>query len=246
MIPKTIHYCWFGRNPLSEKALKCINSWKKFMPDYEIKEWNEDSFNVNIIKYTAEAYKLKKYAFVSDYARFWILYHYGGIYFDVDVELVRPIDDIIARGAFMGCEKTQTEENVLNPNSGVGMGAPSHHPFYKKVLSIYQNKHFVYWNGKISESVVYIISRLFENKKQIQCENNIILSEDIYIYPHEYFCPLNYITKKLTITPNTKSIHHYHASWTYENHNLLTKVKFRLTNIYVRVYISLKSLFFKK
>ena len=104
MIPKIIHYCWFGRNPLPELAQKCIASWKKYLPDYEIKEWNEDNFDVNIIPYTAEAYAAKKYAFVSDYARFWILYKYGGIYFDTDVEVIRPIDDIIAKGNFMGCE----------------------------------------------------------------------------------------------------------------------------------------------
>ena len=104
MIPKIIHYCWFGRNPLPELAQKCIASWRKYLPDYEIKEWNEDNFDVNMIPYTAEAYKAKKYAFVSDYARFWILYKYGGLYFDTDVEVIKPMDDIIARGPFMGCE----------------------------------------------------------------------------------------------------------------------------------------------
>ena len=98
MIPKIIHYCWFGRGPLPELAQKCIASWKKYLPDYEIKEWNEDNFDVNILPYTAEAYQAKKYAGVSDYARFWILYQYGGIYFDTDVEVIRPIDDIVVRG----------------------------------------------------------------------------------------------------------------------------------------------------
>ena len=101
-IPKTIHYCWFGRNPLPSLAIKCIASWKKYLPDYEIKEWNEDNFDVNVIPYTREAYAAKKYAFVSDYARFKILYEEGGLYFDTDVEVIKPFDDIIARGAFMG------------------------------------------------------------------------------------------------------------------------------------------------
>ena len=104
MIPKVIHYCWFGGNPLPASAKKCIASWRKYLPDYEIKEWNESNFDVNIIPYTAEAYKAKKYAFVSDYARFWILYKYGGLYFDTDVEVIKNMDDIIAKGAFMGCE----------------------------------------------------------------------------------------------------------------------------------------------
>ena len=104
MIPKTIHYCWFGGNPLPEMAIKCIESWKKFLPDYEIKQWDESNFDVNMIPYAAEAYKAKKYAFVSDFARFWILYNYGGLYFDTDVEVIKPMDNIIAKGPFMVCE----------------------------------------------------------------------------------------------------------------------------------------------
>lgn len=102
MIPKVIHYCWFGGNPLPKSAQKCIALWRKYLPDYEIKEWNENNFDVNIIPYTAEAYKAKKYAFVSDYARFWILYKYGGLYFDTDVEVIKNMDDIISKGPFMG------------------------------------------------------------------------------------------------------------------------------------------------
>lgn len=112
MIPKIIHYCWFGRNPLPPLAQECIASWRKYLPDYEIKEWNEDNFDVNAIPYTAEAYRQKKYAFVSDYARFWIMYHYGGLYFDTDVEVIRPLDDIIAAGNFMGFELDPDGENT--------------------------------------------------------------------------------------------------------------------------------------
>ena len=113
-IPKVIHYCWFGGNPLPELAQRCIDSWRKYLPDYEIKEWNESNFNVNIIPYTAEAYQQGKYAFVSDYARFWILYRYGGIYFDTDVEVIRPLDDVLDRGGFMGFETHYKES--LNPH----------------------------------------------------------------------------------------------------------------------------------
>ena len=104
MIPKKIHYCWFGRNPLPESALKCIESWRKYLPDYEIIEWNEDNFDVNSIPYTQQAYAARKYAFVSDYARFKILYEHGGLYFDTDVEVIKPMDDIVADGPFMGFE----------------------------------------------------------------------------------------------------------------------------------------------
>lgn len=105
MIPQTIHYCWFGNKPLSETAIKCISSWKKYFPNYTIKEWNENNFNINIIPYTKEAYKRGKWAFVSDYARFWILYNYGGIYFDTDVEVIKPFDIIIENGPFLGLEQ---------------------------------------------------------------------------------------------------------------------------------------------
>lgn len=99
MIPKIIHYCWFGGNPLPELAQKCIASWKKFLPDYEIKEWNESNYDVRKIPYIEQAYNAKKYAFVSDYARFDILYQYGGIYFDTDVEVIKPFDEILKRRA---------------------------------------------------------------------------------------------------------------------------------------------------
>lgn len=104
MIPKVIHYCWFGGNPLPDSAKKCISSWRKYLPDFEIKVWNERNFDVKSIPYTREAYRLKKFAFVSDYARMWILYNYGGIYFDTDVEVIKPFNDIILRGNFMGFE----------------------------------------------------------------------------------------------------------------------------------------------
>ena len=124
MIPKVIHYCWFGRNPLPTSAQRCIASWRIFLPDYEIKEWNEDNFNVNIIPYTQQAYEAKKYAFVSDYARFWVLYHYGGLYFDTDVEIIKSFDDIVDNGAFMGLEIDGTKEgSKIAINPGLGLGA---------------------------------------------------------------------------------------------------------------------------
>ena len=123
MIPKVIHYCWFGRKPLPPLAMKCIESWKKFFPDYEIRQWNEDNFDVEIIPYTREAYEVGKYAFVSDYARFWILYHYGGLYFDTDVEVIKYFNEIIDRGPFMGCEKSaEATASALKWNVAPGRG----------------------------------------------------------------------------------------------------------------------------
>ena len=142
MIPKIIHYCWFGHNPLPPLAIKCIASWKKHFPDYEIKEWNEDNFNVNSIPYTYEAYSVGKYAFVSDYARFWILYQYGGIYFDTDVEVIKNMDDIINAGPFMGCENMfipKNKNSIADINPGLGFGAIPKMEIYKNILDYYSN-----------------------------------------------------------------------------------------------------------
>ena len=140
-IPKVIHYCWFGRKQLPKDAVDCIESWKKYYPDYEIVEWNEDNFNVNICDYVKEAYAEKKWAFVSDYARFWILYNYGGLYFDTDVEVIKRASDIIAKGSFMGNEYG-LEQNTVLVNPGLGMGAEKGLAFFKTVLDYYNNIHF--------------------------------------------------------------------------------------------------------
>lgn len=232
MIPKIVHYCWFGRTPLPESARKCIASWKKYLPDYEIKEWNEDNFDVNSIPYTREAYRLKKYAFVSDYARMWILYKYGGLYFDTDVEIIKPLDDIIARGNFMGCEAhevSQVHANELGLNPGLGLGVAPGLGLYKEVLDWYQTHHFATWDGKFTKTIVDIVSEAFATKKMEKKENGILFSDEIYIYPPEFFCPKNYFTGELTITPNTRSIHHYAATWTNQHRSILDKIKKRVS-----------------
>ena len=115
---KVIHYCWFGGKPLPRSAEKCIASWKKFLPEYEIRCWDESNFDVNAIPYTREAYAAGKYAFVSDYARFWILYHNGGVYFDTDVEIVSPMYDILETGSFLGVETRNSSMITVNPGLG--------------------------------------------------------------------------------------------------------------------------------
>lgn len=135
MIPKIIHYCWFGGKEKPESAQKCIKSWKKFFPDYEIKEWNESNFDVNMIPYTKAAYEAKKYAFVSDFARFWVLYHHGGVYFDTDVEVIRNMDDLLAKGNFMGCEVDSIENYSVAP--GLGLAVEPQHSLYKEIIEEY-------------------------------------------------------------------------------------------------------------
>ena len=251
MIPKIIHYCWFGRNPLPPLAEKCIASWKKYLPDYEIKEWNEDNFDVNIIPYTAEAYAQKKYAFVSDYARFWILYKYGGLYFDTDVEVIRPIDDIIARGPFMGCETDSQNKTAPTQGAGQGVSAVSANPglglgvapglgLVKKMLDYYEGKHFINEaNMRNQITVVHIATKvLFENgMRDVQGMQQV---DGVWIYPSEYFCPINVTTGRMHITSNTRTIHHYAATWVNKKFSLKEWLKRLLPESLVLWLINLK------
>lgn len=215
MIPKIIHYCWFGHNPLPELAQKCISSWVNYFPEYEIKEWNEDNFDVNIIPYTAEAFKCKKYAFVSDYARFWILYHYGGLYFDTDVEVLKPMDDIITKGNFLGIEKQlsfvgQARKHRCNP--GLGMGCVPGEVFVFDILEMYKSMHFLSKNGEMNQVTIVEYTSDLLYKKGLKNIDGIQYVSNFYVYPDEYFCPLS-MDGVLNITNNSYSIHHYMASW---------------------------------
>lgn len=220
MIPKVIHYCWFGGNPLPPLAEKCIASWKKFLPDYEIKEWNEQNFDVNIIPYTAEAYQAKKYAFVSDYARFWILYHYGGLYFDTDVEVIKPMGCIIAKGAFMGCEQDSKPGIELTVAPGLGLAVEPRHELYKAILKEYDSFHFLNEDGSNNDKTVVEYVTEILKKHGLRNSPGIQNVDGINVYPSEYFCPRNTVTKRMHITNNTYTIHHYMASWKDGGFNL--------------------------
>lgn len=231
MIPKTIHYCWFGRKPLPKLALKCINSWKKFLPNYEIKEWSESNFDVNQISYTAQAYKCKKYAFVSDYARFKIMYEQGGIYFDTDVEVIKPLNDIIAKGSFFGLEQA-TGELFCAPNlgfacnPGLGFACNPGLDLCKEMIDYYESKEFILDGAQYNlETVVQIFSKILSKKRFYPSSETSELN-GIFFYPPEYFCPINYYTGEKNITSNTYTIHHYAATWVnpYDNLPLITKI----------------------
>lgn len=212
MIPKIIHYCWFGRNPLPESAKKCVASWRKFLPDYEIKEWNEDNFDVNIIPYTQQAYEAKKYAFVSDYARFWILYRYGGLYFDTDVEIIKPMDDIIERGSFMGMELID-KDGFPKVNPGLGLGIEKDNSILKSLLSKYANLQFKEESGSLNLKTIVDYTTEVIQEHGLQPTNDIQEVACAWIYPTDYFNPLDSLTGKLNVTDNTRSIHWYMNSW---------------------------------
>lgn len=215
MIPKIIHYCWFGQNPLPNSALKCISSWKKFFPGFKIRLWNEESFDVNIIPYTAEAYSNNKFAFVSDYARFWILYRYGGIYFDTDVEVLKSFDPILSNGAFMGREAGTA--GMVAP--GLGLGTEAGNPIYAELLASYSKLHFLNEDGSFNQKTIVSYTTEVLHNKGLHSEDILEKIGDISFYPSEFFCPMDSTTGIIRITPNTYSIHHYDCSWI--NHSTL-------------------------
>ncbi len=222
MIPKIIHYCWFGRGAMPDLAYKCIESWKKYLPDYEIKEWNEDNFDVNAIPYTKEAYASRKYAFVSDYARFWILYKYGGVYFDTDVEVIKPLTHILDKGAFMGFENNDPDTTGVAP--GLGLGVEAGHPLYKEIKEYYEKEHFLNEDGSMNlRTVVSRVTGILEENGLI-VENRFQMIGGINVYPYDYFCPIRVSDGKLCLTDNTVTIHHYASSWVSPAHLVLRKV----------------------
>lgn len=240
MIPKIIHFCWFGGNPLPPLALECIASWRKYLPEYEVWMWVEDpslpslkgqeftadkvmTFDVNSIPYTAEAYKQKKYAFVSDYCRFVAMYEYGGIYFDTDVEVIRPMDEIIAKGNFMGFEADPDGENTPGKyaprfcfavNPGLGFCMEAKHAFMKEMIDLYHGlvfepipENIAWYKTIVAYTTEILCSKGLKNVQGIQ------VVDDITIYPSEYFAPINSITNRLYLTKDTKTIHRYAGSW---------------------------------
>ena len=229
MIPKRIHYCWFGKAPLTKEAQKCINSWKKFMPDYEIIKWDESNFNINFCTYVQQAYQLKKWAFVSDVARFHILYTQGGIYFDTDVELIKSLEPIINNGGYIGLEKKEpivsTISLELPANPGLGMAAPPGLELFKEILHYYKTESFLDKQGNFSGKTVVHITTETLIKHGLSNTKFPQFIDGLFIYPDDYFCPLDRNTGILNITNNTYSIHWFSASWLSNNSKFKLMVK---------------------
>jgi hypothetical protein len=207
MIPKTIHYIWFGRNPLPPLAQKCIKSWKKYCKGYSIVEWNEDNFDISKTPpYVQQAYEAKKWAFVSDYVRLYVLYTYGGIYMDTDVEVIRPLDCFLNHKAFSGFE------NETMIPTGI-MAAEKEHPLFGEWLQEYDHKKFLLEDGTLNlETNVVAITRSMK-KYGMQLNNTLQTIRDCTFYPKDYFCPKDLGTDKIKLTKNSHTIHHFNASW---------------------------------
>lgn len=207
MIPKIIHYCWFGGKDKPKSVIKMINSWRKHCPDYEIKEWNEANFDININQYTQEAYTAKKWAFVSDVARLYAIYQEGGIYMDTDVEVVKSLDSLLENNAFAGFEGTKwIGTNII--------GAQAQNPIIAEFINLYDNAKFINNDNTLDQTTnVERFTYLLTTKHELILNGNCQNLDNIKIYPTDYFCPYDYINGKLSQTQNTYSIHWYSQSW---------------------------------
>lgn len=233
MIPKVIHFCWFGGNPISDEAKKCIESWKKYCPDYKIIEWNEETYDVTKSRYMNDAFNEKKWAFVSDYARVDIIYHYGGIYMDTDVELIKPLDTLLDCDLYGGWESrddqicTEYENSV---NFGLGFGAVKGHPVLRDILRLYDTLSFYNSDGSMNlvacphyQTLILKKYGIDDSKRTMQCVSGIM------IYPEDYFSPKSQITGEIRVTENTVSIHHFSMTWQDPRNVRFQRLEWNLT-----------------
>lgn len=209
-IPKIIHYCWFGDNPLPDIASKCIESWKKYCPDYKIIRWDESNFDVNENQYVSEAILSKKWAFATDYVRLKVVHEYGGIYLDIDVELLKPLDDLLMYSGFMGFE---SKKNIA---TGLGFGASKHNRLVYEVMNDYKDLSFISEDGSLDLMPCPERNSKILNKHGLILNNSKQIIDDVLFLPMDYFNPTDYESMRLSISENTYSIHHYNGSWVSE------------------------------
>lgn len=206
MIPKIIHYCWFGGNPLPKSAQKYIKSWKKHCPDYKIVEWNENNFDINSNKYVKEAYENKKYAFVTDYVRLYAMYNNGGIYMDTDVEVLKPLDCFLDHHAFSGFESNEYIPTGL-------MASEKEFPLFGELLKDYENRAFVNPDGSFDTTTNTVTITNLCKSRGLILNNEFQIVDGFALYPKDYFCVKNTHTGIIEKTPNSFSVHHFEASW---------------------------------
>ncbi len=206
MIPKIIHFCWFGKEKIPITAIKCLNTWKKFLPEYELKLWDENSFDINSNPYVQEAYLSHKYAFVTDYVRLYALCHFGGIYMDTDVEIVKSLNDLLHLPGFVGFESETEVQTAI-------MACEKNNEWVKEQLSWYEGKHFLREDGTPDfTSNVEIISGIMAANGFALNNTYQVYKNCMHIFPKDYFCPKSR-SGKINITQNTYCIHHFAGTW---------------------------------
>lgn len=212
MIPKIIHYCWLSNDGFPDSVQKCIDSWKRILPDYQLILWDYSRFPRGKSKWVDQAFDKHKYAFAADYIRLYALYHYGGIYLDSDVEVLRSFDELLELPYIIGQEKTPFGIEAAT------LGFPPRSQFIKDLLDRYENRHFVKADGSFDEEPLprivrrYIASRY--NYHVIASVSDFVYAGDtINVFTPEYFSPKHYASKEMKVAPQTFSIHHYAGSW---------------------------------
>lgn len=222
MIPKIIHFCWFGGNEIPREYKKYIATWKKYCPDYKIVCWTEKKYNIDRCQFMKEAYKNKKWGFVPDYARLDIIYRYGGIYLDTDVEILKNIDELLQNKMFVGLEKGGNHIAL-----GLGFGAEKGHPFIKELRDKYQDLKFECKDGVVQvPAAPRIQTPMFRERYRVNFRSDRkYVFDDCVVYPTEYFCPQAYDTGKVSITAKTLLWHHYSASWFSPKQKCIAEIK---------------------
>ncbi len=207
LIPKKIHYCWFGGNPIPDRLLTCMESWNRVCPDYEVICWNEDNYDVKKNLYTRQAYESKKWAYIPDIARLEILYEHGGIYLDTDVEIIKSFDELLYQNGFVGIEKW----GIIN--IGGGCGVMPHHPMIKKILDFRSGLRFLNEDGSVNpESSGYYETAPFL-KEGFKPDNTVQMIDGMTVYTSDFFHPYDYMSRETELTDNTFSIHRFSESW---------------------------------
>jgi len=237
MIPKIIHYCWLSGDPFPESIQRCIDSWKRVLPDYEIMLWDTKRFDLSSSEWVRQAFESKKYAFAADYIRMYALYNYGGIYLDSDVEVLKPFDDLLDLPYFIGKEKTPSGVEAAT------LGGEKGWPLAKLMLDRYDRKSFKGKDGHLDlRSLPYLLRWCIESNyeyRPIENKSQFVLDKSVInVFPEDYFSPKDWNDSKITVTPNTYSIHHFASSWmsnTSKKRSKATLIKEKIALLYRRL-----------
>ncbi len=222
---KVIHYCWFGRGEKPKLTQKCIATWKKKLPDYEIREWNEDNFDLSACRFAEDAYNDRNFAFVSDYVRAKVLYEQGGIYFDTDVEVLQSFDRFLDDSFFAGFEEKAFVGTCV-------MGTEPHSPLLSEYISHYENAEYFNADGsKYTDTNVLLLTRLLEEKGLQRDDSEQLVDGYIKIYPRTFFSPYDYINGINYITDDSFAIHHFVQSWLPKKTRLKSAAKRKIIKL---------------
>lgn len=222
MIPRIIHLVWFGKKAIPSQFMYYIETWKKYLPDYEVKIWDENSFDVNMIPFTKEAFIAKKWAFISDFVRLYALYTYGGWYFDTDVELVNSFYEFENQQVVLSTDSVGFIESAI-------IGAEPKHLFFKMMIDVYKNLHFKNIDGSYNTEVINTyLQDVLRQFGYVQNNQLQLLKNGIVIYPDDYFHVYNLVSGKVNRTSNTHSIHWHSLTWVSRKTRLFRFLRMKL------------------